>query len=185
MRGRDKLMELVDGMPLLRRQVLRALDTGCRVYVTLPEAPHSRYAAVDGLDIAAVAVPDAAEGMNASLRAGIGAVQSDCDAVMVLLADMPDVDKDDMNSVLQAIDLKTEKLIWRATTQDGHAGHPIVFHASLFPALLHLSGDSGGRAIVKEHSSRTVHVPLAGSHARTDLDTPEAWAAWRAKNASI
>ena len=34
MRGRDKLLELVDGVALLRRQVERALNTGAKVFVT-------------------------------------------------------------------------------------------------------------------------------------------------------
>ena len=74
MQGRDKLMEDVDGMPLLRRSVMRALATGCKVLVALPATPHARYATLEGLDVAAIPVPDAAEGMNASLRAGLRAL---------------------------------------------------------------------------------------------------------------
>lgn len=182
MRGRDKLLEDVDGMPLLRRSVLRALDTGCAVIVALPPAPHARYRALEGLDVLIVSVPDAAEGMNASLRAGLRAVPEGTQAVMVLLADMPEITTQDMNTVLQAVDPSSKMRIWRAVTQSGEAGHPVVFHRSLMPPLLALEGDQGGGAVAKAYRAQTVNIPLPDAHARTDLDTPEAWAAWRAGN---
>ncbi|WP_412506377.1 NTP transferase domain-containing protein, partial [Roseovarius sp. SYSU LYC5161] len=45
MEGPDKLLEPVDGMPLLRRQVLMALATGAPVLVTLPPGAAKRRAA--------------------------------------------------------------------------------------------------------------------------------------------
>lgn len=180
MRGRDKLLELVDGVALLRRQVERALNTGAKVFVTLPEEPHPRYDALADLDVMKVPVPDAADGMNTSLNAGIAAAKPNAEAVMVLLADMPDITTDDIKTVMQAVDTTSETLIWRATTAKGDAGHPIVFHNSLLPDLLALSGDGGGAAVVKQNKDRTKLVALPDAHARTDLDTPEAWSAWRA-----
>lgn len=179
MRGRDKLLEEVDGIALLRRQVLRAQATGAPVLVTLPDAPHRRYGVLAGLDLHTVPVPHAAEGMNASLRAGLSALPKNAAGVMVVLADMPEITVDDLKTVLQAVDFKSENLIWRATTARAEPGHPIVFHRSLLPELMALHGDQGGSAVVKAHQNRTVFVPLPGAHARTDLDTPEAWAAWR------
>lgn len=179
MRGADKLMQDVDGVPLLRLQAMRALATGCHVLVTLPPAPHPRYDALDGLAVTQVAVENAHEGMNASLNSGLNAVPHAAYAAMIVLADMPDLTEGDFNTVLQAIDIKSEILIWRATTQSGAQGHPIVFHADLFPALKALEGDQGGAAVVKAHPDRTKLIPLPADHARTDLDTPEAWATWR------
>jgi len=182
MLGRDKLMEPVEGVPLLRRQVARAVATGAQVFVTLPSAPHPRYGALEGLDVTTIAVRDASEGINASLRAGFGAVGTGFDAAMVLLADMPDITTDDLNTVLQHIDLTSEIEIWRATTSAGDAGHPIVFRQHLFAQFMQLHGDQGGAAIVKQNRDKTRLIPLPHNHARTDLDTPEAWAEWRANN---
>ena len=49
MGGRDKLLEEVEGVPLLRRQVLRAAETGCEVIVALPPGGRARLAALAGL----------------------------------------------------------------------------------------------------------------------------------------
>ena len=40
MQGRDKLLETIDRVPLLRRTVNSALGTDHPVYVTLPQQPH-------------------------------------------------------------------------------------------------------------------------------------------------
>ena len=91
MRGRDKLQEIVEGEPLLRRQarIARAATRGA-VIVALPPAPHPRYALVADMEVEALPVPDAAEGMNASLRAGFAALPAGTPAAMVLLADLPE-----------------------------------------------------------------------------------------------
>ncbi len=184
MGGRDKLLEIVDGMPLLRRQAMRALGSGAPVFVTLPLEPHPRYTALEGLALTQVPVPDTDEGMNASLRTGISALPQGTHAAMVLLADMPDLTEMDLETVLQAVDLKSDKRIWRATTAGGAAGHPVVFHAKLFDRLIALEGDAGGASVVKSYPSQTVEIPLPADHARTDLDTPEAWDLWRKNQAS-
>lgn len=184
MRGRDKLMELVDGQPLIRRQaaMARAATTG-PVIVALPPEPHPRYAALDGLDVETLPVPDAAEGINASLRAAFAALPGDAAAAMLLLADLPDLTGSDLRKVLDAVDLTSGNLIWRGTTRRGRPGHPIVFAAPLFGEFARLAGDGGGREVVAEAAGRIVMVALPDDRARRDLDTPEDWAAWRAARA--
>ncbi|GLT09823.1 NTP transferase domain-containing protein [Sulfitobacter porphyrae] len=182
MQGRDKLLETVDGTPLLRLQAGKALALGCGpVIVALPPAPHPRYAALAGLDLQALPVPDAAEGMNASLRAGIAVLPDGAACAMVLLGDLPDLTVQDLAKVADAVDTDGPALIWRGATAEGAPGHPIVFRSELFPALARLTGDSGGREVVAQVRERVMLIPLPGSRARLDLDTPEAWADWRAR----
>ncbi|MAY88468.1 MAG: 4-diphosphocytidyl-2C-methyl-D-erythritol synthase [Pseudooceanicola sp.] len=182
MRGADKLLEDVGGQPLLRRQagIAQAATTGA-VIVALPPAPHPRHDALAGLDVTTLPVPDAAEGMNASLRAGVAALPSGTPAAMVLLADLPELTTDDLIRVGTAFD-PAQTAAWRGTTEDGKPGHPIVFAARLFPQLLALQGDSGGREVVGPLGDAVGLVPLPEQRARLDLDTPEAWAAWRARD---
>jgi CTP:molybdopterin cytidylyltransferase MocA len=180
MRGRDKLLEVVDGAPLLRQQAMKAcaVTTG-PVLIALPDFPHPRYAALDGLEVLPFAVPDADEGMNASLRRAFAALPPGAPCAMVLLGDLPDVTADDLAKVADAVDPESGQLIWRGATRDGAAGHPIVFHRALFAAFATLTGDSGGREVVAQAKGRVTLVPLQGSRARRDLDTPEEWDEWR------
>jgi CTP:molybdopterin cytidylyltransferase MocA len=181
MRGADKLLYDVGGLPLIRKQAQQALSvTSAPVLLALPPAPHPRHDAIAGLNVTAVAVPDAAEGMNASLRRVIAALPANTHAAMVLLADLPELTSDDLATVLNAVKTAPDSLVWRGATQDGKPGHPIVFAAPLFNALRTLSGDTGGRTVVEAAQGRVTLVPLPGQRARRDLDTPEAWAEWRA-----
>jgi len=182
MRGRDKLLEIVDGLPLLRQQAMKALEVSSGpVLIALPAMPHPRYDALDGLSVQIIPVPDADEGMNASLRAAIAALPDDVPCAMLFLADLPDLTVNDLQKVADAINLSSDTLVWRGVTQDGAPGHPIVFRSDLFDAFKSLHGDSGGREVIALAKDRITLVPLAGDRARRDLDTPEEWAAWRAE----
>ncbi|WP_339767071.1 nucleotidyltransferase family protein [uncultured Pseudosulfitobacter sp.] len=180
MRGADKLLQDVDGEPLIRRQCRIARQVCGQVLVALPPAPHDRYTAISGLDVTPVPVADAAEGMGASLRTSFAALPEQADAALLLLGDLPDLTADDLKTVLQSVDLKSETLIWRGTTADGRAGHPIVFAKSLFAQFANLTGDNGGQSIVQSVGDRVARIALTGNRARNDLDTPEDWANWRA-----
>ena len=183
MRGTDKLMQEVDGQPLVTRQARLVRDvTSGPVIVTLPSPPHPRYQALAGLDVTLVPVPDAADGMGASLRVAFSALPKDARAAMLILGDLPCLQSADLKTVFQAVDLTSETEVWRGATSDGKPGHPIVFAAALFPAMTTLHGDTGGQDVIAKAGDKVVLVPLPGHRARRDLDTPEDWAAWRAEH---
>ena len=176
MRGRDKLMEEVGGRPLLRRQIEVASATGLDIAVALPPRPHPRWELIHGAT--GIEVTDAHSGMDASLATGISAL-ANRPAVLVLLGDLPEIESDDLLAVLEARRDHPDYLVWRAVTEDGRPGHPIIFDRTLFPAFANLPGDSGGRSVVAAAGERVLFVPTPGDRARLDLDTPEEWAAWR------
>lgn len=183
MMGQDKLLQEVDGVPLLRRQALRALESQAHVTVTLPDHNHPRAATLQGLPVQITAVPDAELGMSASLRRGTAMLPRGLQALMILPADMPDLTTEDMLQVMNAFRAEPRPTLQQATCDDGTPGHPVLFPADCFAAMLALSGDQGARPIVKANAHRLRRVALPGQHALTDLDTPEAWQAWRASQA--
>jgi CTP:molybdopterin cytidylyltransferase MocA len=183
MRGRDKLMERVDGRPLIRRQAEMAREaTAGAVIVALPGPDHARWRALDGCDVTRLPVPGAADGMAVSLATAIAALPPEAPAAMVLLADLPDLHAEDLRRMASAVAEHPKALAWRGTTEDGTPGHPVIFHRDLFDVLMAQTGDTGGRAALAAAGRRVVHVPLPGARALSDLDTPEAWEAWREAN---
>ena len=179
MRGADKLLQDIDGAPLLAHVIERAAATGHPVFTAMPGPQHPRYAVMRDLPTACFDIPDAVEGISGTLRGAVGRLPP-CDAFMLLLADLPEIETEDMNAVFAARQLDPDHLIWRGATQDGKPGHPILFDAKLRSHFLDLSGDSGGDLVVKANIDKTLLVTLPGNRARLDLDTPEDWAAWRA-----
>ncbi|WP_136443663.1 nucleotidyltransferase family protein [Pacificoceanicola onchidii] len=180
MLGKDKLLEPVDGVPLLRRQADRALATGCHVTVTVPDHEHARCAALSGLPVQLVAVPDAGEGMSASLRRGVALLPKGLKAVMILPGDMPDLEPEDLMRLVTGFRAVPHPMLHQATAADGTPGHPVLFPADCFYALTRLTGDQGARDVLRANKHRLVQVPLEDNRALVDLDTPEAWASWRA-----
>ncbi|ABV93226.1 conserved hypothetical protein [Dinoroseobacter shibae DFL 12 = DSM 16493] len=179
MRGRDKLMELVDGTPLVARQAALAASVVPHVLVALPPAPHPRHAALDGLDVTRLSLPDSAEGMGGTLRGAVARLPADCTGLLLLLGDLPEITAEDLRAVLAARRTHPQARIWRGATEDGAPGHPILFAPDTFPDFARLSGDAGGQSVIARHRDHLHLVPLPGTRARRDLDTPEDWAAWR------
>ncbi len=178
MRGRDKLTEIVDGEPLIRRQALRAIATGAHVTVTLPDHDHPRAAALAGLPVKLVAVPDAHLGMSASIRRGVALMPRGMQAIIVLPGDMPDLETGDIKALIDGFYASPFPMLQQATAPDGTPGHPVLFPADCFAALQHLSGDQGAREVLHSNIHRLRPVALADDRALVDLDTPEAWEAW-------
>ncbi|NBZ89749.1 nucleotidyltransferase family protein [Stagnihabitans tardus] len=174
MRGEDKLALEIDGIPLLRRTVLTAQVMRMDIIVTL-RVNDPRRALIADLDVEIREVPDADEGLAASLRKGA----EGAGALMVLPADMPDITRHDLMTMRAQMHLHATRIL-RACASDGTPGHPVAFPAFLRPEFQALRGDTGARPILQAHAERVLDVLLPGHHATTDLDTPEAWAAWRA-----
>ena len=179
MRGADKLMQDVDGQPLLRRQAKMALRVSKDVRIALPARAHARYDIVADLPVQTLEVTASDEGMSASLRACFASLEPDVRHAMVLLADLPDITADDLFQVIRAAQTAPDALIWRGATAEGTGGHPILVSHALFKDFQKLSGDAGGQSIVKAAGTRVHLVRFSDDRARLDLDTPEQWAAWR------
>jgi molybdenum cofactor cytidylyltransferase len=182
MGGRDKLLETVQGQPLLRLVAMRALATEAAVLAVLPPDRPARAEALQGLSLCQVIAEDAAQGMTASLHAGLAALPTVTTAAMILPGDMPGITTDDLALILTAHS-QAPRAILRGTTADGREGHPALFPADLFPALMALTGDEGGRSVLRAHRDRVRLIVLPGDHATLDLDTPNDWAAYRAATA--
>ncbi len=181
MGGRDKLLEPVAGAPLLRHvvQVLSASAVD-EIVVVLPPDPGERLTALAGTKARAVTNPRAAEGMGTSVGAGVTGLRADADAVLIVLADMPEVTARDFDRLIAAFDPAEGRAIVRAVTEAGRPGHPVLFGRRFFEPLRALEGDRGARSLIEDYPEFLVDVVLPGGAAATDLDTPEDWDAWRA-----
>ncbi len=186
MRGTDKLLEQVDGRSILRRTV----ETACasradQVMVVLPPDPGKRLAEVEGADtgtkpVRTITATNATEGMSASLATAAVRLGPGTDAAIVLLADMPELNPAAIDSLIAAYNPAKSREICRAVTTDGTPGHPVLFGSRFFEALGAVTGDIGAREVLRASPGFVHDVPTPGRSATIDLDTPEAWAAWRA-----
>ncbi|WP_072385287.1 molybdopterin-binding/glycosyltransferase family 2 protein [Hyphomicrobium sp. CS1BSMeth3] len=171
---RNKLLEMLDGAPLVVRAVRAALASRAKpvIVVTGHEAPAVEHA-LAGLDVRIVHNPDFAEGLSTSLKAGIAALPDDVDGAIVSLGDMPRIEARHLDRLISAFSPKEGRGIV-VPVHLGKRGNPVLFARVYFPELLAIEGDTGARHIIAASASEVAEVDLATDAIFLDIDTPEA-----------
>jgi CTP:molybdopterin cytidylyltransferase MocA len=123
-------------------QTLR--DGGCDdVTVVLGAAADEALTLLDGLGVDVVIASDWADGMSASLRAGLRALPAEAEAAVVLLVDLPDVTAEVVRRVVAAG--AGPDALTRATF-DGRPGHPVLLGRGHWAGVTaSAEGDRGAR----------------------------------------
>ncbi|MEP9363592.1 nucleotidyltransferase family protein [Nocardioides sp. CN2-186] len=145
-----------DGEPWLVRGVRALVDGGCtRVSVVLGASAEEALPLLEGSGATGVVVAEWAEGMSASLRAGLAALTvSDSQAVVVTLVDLPDVGPD---VVRRLLDQPTGRTTLRRASYDGQVGHPVVIGRDHWVEVAEeASGDRGARGYLATHDVEVV-----------------------------
>jgi CTP:molybdopterin cytidylyltransferase MocA len=149
--GSPKALVVDDAGPWLVRGMMTLRAGGCdRVTVVLgAEAVRAR-PLVDGLEATVVVAEDWADGMGASLRAGLRALSgSSHTGVVVSLVDLPDLVPDVVARVLAA-GVHPAALV--RATYAGVPGHPVLLGRDHWPGVIESAvGDQGARAYLASH----------------------------------
>lgn len=178
MGGPNKMTATVDGKPLVRIAVNAAIGSTAEsvVVVTGHKADETQRALAD-LDVQITHNADYADGLSSSLKHGIGALPADIDAAIVLLADMPRVDAATIDRLIAAYNPSEDMLIVVPTAL-GKRGNPVLWSKRLFPELLAVEGDVGGRHLIGLYKDAIAEVEI-GPVVAVDVDTPADLAALR------
>jgi molybdenum cofactor cytidylyltransferase len=170
----NKLIAEIGGKPLVRIAAEQALASRAKPVVVVTGHERERVeAALAGLPVRLVHNPDFAQGLGTSLKAGIAAVPAEADGVVVCLGDMPQVDAALIDRLIAAFDPEKGALAVMPTT-DGKRGNPVLWSKRFFPELMAIEGDVGARHLITRYGEAVVEVPVTGTAALVDVDTPEA-----------
>lgn len=173
---RNKLLEDLGGMPVIRRTVENALASRTHPVVVVTGHQASEVEAVlAGLDVTIVHNPDFATGMAGSLKSGIAALSPNLDGAIVALGDMPEIRPSDLDRLISAFEPKEQRSII-VPVHGGSRGNPLLWSSEYFPAMTRLAGDTGARSIVASNPDSVVELDLGTPAVLADLDTPEALA---------
>ena len=117
----------------------------------------------------AVVAQDWSEGLSASLRAGISAIDA-ADFVVLHTVDTPDIGADVVRRLLSVARSSPSGLA--RAHYDSRPGHPVVVARRHWPAMLaKASGDEGARPFLQERTD-VVAVDCADLATGADIDTP-------------
>src|SRR3954447_19136556 len=180
MGGPNKLLEEINGKPLVRHVVEHVLASRARPVIVVTGHQKERVErALAGLPVTFVHNPDFADGLSTSLKAGIAAVAADADGVIVCLGDMPQVSAVLIDRLIATFDPERGALV-AIPTIAGKRGNPVLWSRRFFPDLMTVEGDVGARHLIGGYAEAVVEVPVEDAAALTDVDTPEALTAVRA-----
>lgn len=173
--GRPKALVVGDdGTPWLHAAIARLQGGGCR-QVTVVLGASAEEAAlllaaspVDHEDVHVVVAADWAEGMGASLRTGLAALDPRADAALVTLVDLPDVT---VEVVRRVVAVATGPGDLARATYAGTPGHPVLIGRRHWDGVREAAaGDTGARDYLADHE--VVAVECGDLATGRDVDTP-------------
>jgi molybdenum cofactor cytidylyltransferase len=124
--------------------------------------------------------PNAHEGLSTSLRAGLQNIDPDSSGLLVALGDMPGITSRLVDTLLSSFNRCQGRAIVFPASPDGRRGHPIIWPKALFFELLTVTGDSGGKTILADHTNLWHPVAYEDTGAFADIDTRADLEAFRA-----
>lgn len=168
--GIPKQLLEIEGRPMIRRIAERALASRLsEVVVVLGHLGPRVRRPLAGLDLTLVENPDYRQGQSTSLRAGLGGLRREVSAALFIPCDQPFLTARLLDDLIGAHERTGGAIV--APVFRGRRGSPVLFHRSLFPELLQIEGDVGGRAILDRHAEKIVEVGLDDDEPLLDMDT--------------
>jgi molybdenum cofactor cytidylyltransferase len=168
--GSSKVVALVDGIPLVRRAVIAAVEADVGDVVVVTGASSAEVGAtVADLRVHLVNAPRFADGMAYSLRRGIDAVH-DTDAAIIALGDQPNLRPEAYRRVVERWRASHVPIIVSRYAGSRVPAHPVLFASAIHPELLTLDGDIGARFVIARDPARVAEEVLEWPGPR-DVDT--------------
>jgi molybdenum cofactor cytidylyltransferase len=179
MGGPNKMLAELDGKKLVRIAAEQALASkASEVIVVTGHQADLVERALAGLKVKLVKNPDFAGGLASSVKAGIAAVPARADGAVICLGDMPLIDAQLIDRLIEAFAPDRGNLIV-VPVADGRRGNPVLWSRRFFNELMTLDGDIGARHLIAKHAEAVAEVPVEGNGAFLDIDTPQALEAAR------
>jgi CTP:molybdopterin cytidylyltransferase MocA len=176
--GRPKALVPLGGEPLVRRAVRVLAGGGCAPLVVVLGAAAEEVEPLLPAGMLTVVAGDWFEGMGASLRAGLGAVERldpAPEAVLVHLVDLPGVNA----AAVARLAVRTTPDALVRAAYDARPAHPVLLGRAHWPGVrAAATGDSGARAYLAGHPDLEL-VECGDLAVPDDVDTPEQLARFR------
>jgi molybdenum cofactor cytidylyltransferase len=171
----NKLLVEIDGEPLVRRAAQAMLDGGIMDLVVV--TGHQRdqiVAALHGLEVTFAHNADFASGQAGSVAAGIAALPQTVSGALIALGDMPYIAPDLVAEMIRDHSgLGDHEARISFPVHEGRRGNPVLWGCGFFEALGSLSGDMGGRQVLRENPAAVNSISWHDDSIHHDIDTPE------------
>jgi molybdenum cofactor cytidylyltransferase len=168
--GQVKQLLPVNGQPMVRRVTEAVCASGLdQVVVVLGAHAKAVHDALASLPVEFVVNAAWAEGMSTSLREGLRLLRPEIGAALVVLADQPALAPELIRALLDRYEATGAPIV--APFHEGQRGNPVLFDRALFPELLAVQGDRGGRRIIARYRGQVERVLVDDVAVMADIDT--------------
>ena len=173
MRGKNKLLADVEGVPMIRRVVEAALQSKVdEVIVVLGWEAERVRQVLAGLPCNTILNLGFENGQSSSVRIGLKAVSEATRAVLVLPGDVASIDPRSINMVID--EYNAHKGLIVVAGHNGETGHPILFDHNLFHEIEQINEESYGlKSVVQHHGEEVRIVEVGTANVLRDIDTPD------------
>ena len=169
--GADKLLALVDGAPVLSWSAAALAAEVDALFIVVPPDAASRLLVVSGVEAVTVEHARRDEGLASSIRAGVAALPTHVEAVVIALADQPFVSPGIVRRLRERWSAGGVTAV--APRYREGRGHPVLFGRSAFAALQALEGDEGAKTLLESLGPGLALVDVDEAMP-ADVDTPYA-----------
>jgi molybdenum cofactor cytidylyltransferase len=110
-------------------------------------------------------------GQSTSVIAGLWAINPKSDGALFLVGDQPMIHSELMGAVIERFDTSAALIV--APIFQGQPRNPVLFRRALFPELLRLIGDRGGRSLIDTYREKAAFVEWHDEAPFMDIDVRE------------
>lgn len=171
--GTPKQLLAYRGRPLICHVVQTVVDSRAgEVIVVAGAAARAVTAALADLPVRIVLNESYTEGQGTSVRTGVHAATEHAQpqAILFVLGDQPLLQTDTIDILIGEFYERGGIIVPR---YNNTPGNPVIFAQQFFPELEQLSGDAGGRQVVKSRADAVSFVDVEDIGVVFDIDTEE------------
>ena len=178
----NKLLKDWGGVPMIRHIAeMMAASNLDGISVILGHDAEPVAAALDGMDLRLLFNPNYRQGQSTSLKVAFDNLDSDTTDLLVMLGDMPLVDRAVIDQLLQA-HASDENRASKITLPmvEGRRGNPVIWGESFFEEMAAIKGDTGAKPLFETYPAAINPVHFDRPELLLDADTQEALTLMRA-----
>ena len=174
MNGQNKLSKKIQEIPLIKHSVNNILDSLVdELIIVLGYQREVIEKLIDNNKKIKIVFNEKFEsGMASSIKTGLNHLSEKTDAFFICLGDMPLVNKDIYNQIIQSRNNKKEIFV---PNYNGQQGNPILFSMSMKREIMRIQGDVGGKKILEQNKDKILNLSINNEVIISDFNTEDSF----------
>lgn len=167
--GKNKLLEDLEGKPLILHTIDNAMKSGISEVVVVVEPGNGEVLNLIPSGARTVENHGRSMGLSSAVRVGVGSVFPDSDAVLFMVGDQPFVTAVLINKIIGKFKNDNCRIV--SCRLEGVLKNPMLFSREYFDELSRIENDVGARQVALKHLDSVCAVDITDPVTLIDIDT--------------